>query len=413
MKFFTLIFKNLRRNKLRSVLTTLAVVALVAIFGLIATILVFMDGLMKERTKDVRLFISSRHKFMGPMERGLTDQIVVPGTLLNQQLVRDPGFQPHNHTLWQFAIFTLDPEMKDINQLFMMVSTYPDKLAAVTPDMEYLDLEPQTVQKLKSRNSAAVGIILGKEMLIKLNKQMGSVFEAISTSHRDGTPLRAPIKIDFEIVGEIPLGNQWGQAGFMDYERFNQILEQKKNEVVYRAEAAILQVDDLAAAERVCSAIEGHLREVRAETLAAFYARFMEPMKGLLWWVEFILVPAILVVMTVILANTFNLSIRERSTEMAVLKVLGFRGGQIVGLVIGEALLVGVLAGVIGAASTFLLINVVMGGLPWGTFGIMLVSPMVLWWGPVIGGATAFFGGILPAWFARNVKVSDVFASVA
>ena len=38
-------------------------------------------------------------------------------------------------------------------------------------------------------------------------------------------------------------------------------------------------------------------------------------------------------------ANTMSMAVRERRTEIAVLKTLGFRGGQVMGLVVAEALL--------------------------------------------------------------------------
>ena len=36
-----------------------------------------------------------------------------------------------------------------------------------------------------------------------------------------------------------------------------------------------------------------------------------------------------------------------------------------------------------------------------------------LWWGPLIGGATAFMGSIVPAWSVRSVKVSEVFSKIS
>jgi putative ABC transport system permease protein len=350
---------------------------------------------------------------MVPMERAVVDQILLPGTPLNQELRRVPGFQPGNDNIWQFAVFTLDPEMKDLNQLFFVVGTYPDKIARMTNDMDFLDAA--TVERLKKPKSvSAAGLLLGKEIMLKIKKNVGDVFRAKSISHREGTGLRSPIEMDFEIVGEIPLGNQWTQGGFMDQEVLNRVLEDKENEMANRVDFALLQVDDLEAAERVCSLIEENVREVHAETMSAAFARFMEPLKGLLRWMKYVLVPAILVVMTLILANTFSLSVRERMSEMAVLKVLGFGGGHITTLVIGESLLVGALAGLVGAAITHILINVLMGGLPMGQgFGILLVAKSIYWWGPAIGAATGFFGSFLPAWTARRVKVSNVFASVA
>jgi len=44
--------------------------------------------------------------------------------------------------------------------------------------------------------------------------------------------------------------------------------------------------------------------------------------------VKYILVPAVLVSMALVIANAISISVRERRGEMAVLKVLGFGPGR-------------------------------------------------------------------------------------
>ena len=53
----------------------------------------------------------------------------------------------------------------------------------------------------------------------------------------------------------------------------------------------------------------------------------------------------------------------ERQTELAVLKVLGFRPWQILVLVLGEALLIGVGSGLLSAVATLVTINYAIGGI--------------------------------------------------
>jgi putative ABC transport system permease protein len=130
---------------------------------------------------------------------------------------------------------------------------------------------------------------------------------------------------------------------------------------------------------------------------------------------KYMLAPGILLVMILIVANAVVLTVRERMTEMAVLKVLGFRPLHILTLVLGETLLVGVLAGLLGSVITYVLVNVVMGGIrmPFGFFPIYFVPLHVFWWGPVLGGVATLAGSIIPALFAQKVRVSQIFARVA
>jgi len=61
------------------------------------------------------------------------------------------------------------------------------------------------------------------------------------------------------------------------------------------------------------------------------------------------------------------------------------------------------------------LVHGVMGGIPFqiAFFAVWDILPDALWWGIVFGAVTSLLGSIVPAWSARNVKVSEVFAKVA
>ena len=69
MKFLPLVFKNLWRSKLRSSLTALAVVFLVAVFSMVATVLNFLDMVMTERTKDIRVVVTNRFRIPSRFDR--------------------------------------------------------------------------------------------------------------------------------------------------------------------------------------------------------------------------------------------------------------------------------------------------------------------------------------------------------
>src|SRR5207253_207407 len=129
---------------------------------------------------------------------------------------------------------------------------------------------------------------------------------------------------------------------------------------------------------------------------------------------KFLLVPGILIVMALVMANAISITVRERRTEMAVMKVLGYSPNQIMILILGEALLVGALAGFLAAASTFAFFNFQWGGIPFriGFFPVFRIPEAAMLWGLAIGSLTAFSGSIVPAWTARSVNVSEVFSKV-
>ena len=141
----------------------------------------------------------------------------------------------------------------------------------------------------------------------------------------------------------------------------------------------------------------------------------MEAYRDLIFGMRYLLSPAIIVVLCLVIANAISISVRERRTELAVLKVLGFSPWQLMILVLGEALLLGGGTSIVSALGTRFVINDLMGGLnfPIAFFSTFMVSPDAVAWGIAFSTGAAFLGSILPAWSARNVKVSEVFSKVA
>lgn len=417
MKLALLVLKNLRRNKIRTALTSLAIVFLVVIFSMIATVLRFLNLAMATRSADVPIVITERYRFPSRFDRRFMDQIINRGSSLNSQLTQVSGFHADKHTIWNFMAFTLDPEGRNPDLQLVLIATIPDKMIQMIAGLDTMD--PKLCELMKSPPKSRqdnIGVLIGPDRLKKLNKRVGDVFKARSQSHREGASgARLPIEMDFEIVGELPATSQWASGAFMDLAYMERVLKEKKNEFDGKVALGWMKLDDQIAASKAGGIIETDIADVKVETASSSISRFLESYKDLMNGIKYLLVPAIMCVMTVIVANAISITVRERTTEMAVLKVLGFRASQILTMVLGEGLILGAAGGLIGAAITYTLINHVQGGIkiPIGFFPIFFVPAQVLWWGPALGSATALLGGIIPAWNAKSVKVSEVFSKVA
>jgi putative ABC transport system permease protein len=118
--------------------------------------------------------------------------------------------------------------------------------------------------------------------------------------------------------------------------------------------------------------------------------------------------------MALVISAAISISVRERRTEMAVLKVLGYGPNHILLLVLGEALLLGCTVGLGTAVFAYVLFTDIMGGIkvPIAFFPAFKVPIDALWWGLALGAGTGLAGSFFPAWVARSVKVSEVFAKV-
>src|SRR5207237_10343591 len=96
---------------------------------------------------------------------------------------------------------------------------------------------------------------------------------------------------------------------------------------------------------------------------------------------RWLLAPAILVTMTLIIANAISIGVRERRSEMAILKVLGFRPVQIMLLVLGEAVLIGAISGTLSTAVTYVVAN----NVPHSQSFPIWVPLEAFWWGRLVG----------------------------
>ena len=96
---------------------------------------------------------------------------------------------------------------------------------------------------------------------------------------------------------------------------------------------------------------------VKCETASSGIASFLDAYRDLIWGMRWLLAPAFLATLSLVIANAISISVRERRKELAVLKVLGFRPLQILVLVLGESLLLGVLAGFVSGGLTWYAVN--------------------------------------------------------
>ncbi len=113
---------------------------------------------------------------------------------------------------------------------------------------------------------------------------------------------------------------------------------------------------------------------------------------------------AVLFTMLLVAANTMAQSVRERTNEVGVLKTLGFSNGSILGLVLGESVLISVLGGAAGLALAWL---IVQQGDPTGMLPIFILPPRDVAMGAGLIVLLGLVAGALPAATAMNLKITD------
>jgi putative ABC transport system permease protein len=111
-------------------------------------------------------------------------------------------------------------------------------------------------------------------------------------------------------------------------------------------------------------------------------------------------------------ANTMSMAVRERRTEIAVLKTLGFSSTLVMSLVLVEALALGALGGGLGLLLAQLLVanlaDLPFMGLVLGNFPGLSVSPYVAVITFSVAVVLGVAAGVLPAMGAYRARITDM-----
>jgi putative ABC transport system permease protein len=413
-KYFTIVSKSLMRNMLRTFLSSLATMVLVFVVTLILSVLFFLDLVTSEKAQNLKAIVTERYQIPSQMPFSYAAGLE-QGAARSE---RPDDVRPEDNMTWQFfgGSMSDDPKQRTFENSVFAFAMDPKKARTMMDDLESLDagLIDKMVQNKR-------GVLMGQEVLAKVNKKVGERFTLYGLNYKD-------IDLEFEIVGLLPEG-RYNQSTIMNRDYLNDALDafprnakNKTGDKHPMAQKTLnlvwLRVPDSGAFQKVADQVMTSpfysSPSVKCETASSGIASFLDAYRDLLWAAKWVLVPVILITMALVIANAISISVRERRTEMAVLKVLGFSPGRIMGLVLGEALLVGCLSGFLSAALTYLIITVKMGGLkfPIAFFPTFTIWADSMWWGLVCGGLTSLLGSIVPAWSARRVKVSEVFSKV-
>jgi putative ABC transport system permease protein len=177
----------------------------------------------------------------------------------------------------------------------------------------------------------------------------------------------------------------------------------------------VVEVEDPSRAASVASAIdrtfEDSERQTHTSTESAFRAG-MVSMAGNLTRILRVIGVAVVFAILVVSANTMSMAVRQRRKEIAVLKTLGFGSGLVMALILGEALVLGLLGGGLGVALGQLTIRA-LPSLPiigWAVqhYPNRGLSPLMGAAGFVLALLLSLAAGLVPAAIAYRGKVTDL-----
>jgi len=391
MKFLPYVLKHLRRNKVRTVLTVLAMAFCIFLFCVLQTALEAINYGLKSANAS-RIVARNRVSLMFGLPLSYKDKIKgIKGVSEVATSNWFGGFQGGGKPDFRnfFANFAVDvPEYLDM---------YPEYI--LTPEERQAFIDDRR------------GAIVGKDTAERFGWKVGDAFSLESNipTYRVGKPFDFVIRgiyktDDAKYPGTDP------RIMFFHYDYLYEATNHKS-----MAGTVVVKLDDPSQAASVGRAIdetfENSDRQTKTETEAAFRAGFVAMIGNLALLLNGI---GIAVAFTILLvtANTMSMAIRERRTEIAVLKTLGFPSALVLGLILGEAVLIAVFGGGLGLGLSSMMIRALPSipfvGDAFRGFPNLGLSPKV---GSLGFGVAIFLGfaaGLVPALLAYRAKVTDM-----
>lgn len=421
MKFLVLVIENIRRNIVRSVLTSAGTMMLVLVVTLVFTVLTTLDKVTTEKSANIKAIVTE--KWQNP---SLLPYSYAAGLSAGAADPNDPdAVHPQDSMTWGFFVGSTEenPAKRGFENLFFSFIMEPEKARTMLNDIDELSDEKaapliDAIRKIKDLRN---GVIIGEGRLAKIKRRIGDRITVYGRNYRD-------INLELEIVGTFPKETaQYTDSAIIrrdfieaELDTYKLAHNNKPHPLADKSLSLVwLRVPDRVSfnklTEQILTAPSFSNPAVKCETSSTGIASFLEAYRDIIWGVRWLLAPACMLVLSLVISNAISISVRERRLEFAVLKVLGFVPWQILTLVLAEALLIGTFSGLASAALAYTVINGVWGGLPFpiAFFPKFTVPINCLWWGAAMGAVTAIAGSIFPAWSARGVRVSDVFAKVA
>jgi putative ABC transport system permease protein len=382
-----------------------------------------VDSITAEKENNLKAIISDKHQFPSKMRRGLESEIYDIAMNL------PPEMRPVNGRsdimTWSFVGGSLDPNNQTLKNSLFFFAMEPRKLLTIKDGktismMDGIDeLTPAELRALNAaidemeRNPKAV--VIGADKLKLMEKKVGDRFRLPRTNYPG-------MELDFEIIAEFPSESRYAHSAVMNRDYFYRAVDEleRKNGKVDVSDICLnliwIRLPTKESFKTMAAEVNKTGRftpAIKMETASTAFAPFLAPYQDLFWGMRYVLSPMIVVIITLVIAIAVSIGVRERRTEMAVLKVIGFRPWQVLALVLGEALLVGIISGTISTTLIYLQINY-MGGLPFkiAFFPKFMLTKEVLLWGPLIGSIASFVGSIVPAWTTHRIKAAEVFSRV-
>jgi len=362
---FSLILVNLFRNKRRTILTLLSVTVALFLFCALSGVIDTLNEAIHVGS-ETRMVVRNHMSLVFPIPLAMEQQLAampeVKSVAIQNWFGGQDPVNPHNF----FPQFGVESET-----FFPMYAPDLDIIEASQPQggVRAPDgMDPKLAAYMAEQDAAVVG----SELMAKQGWKLGQTVTLNGTIY----PGSWPFTIRAVYRSKVKAFNS--QVFFFHYKYLYEKSEHQSQAGIYK----VLLRDPSQAAEfarKVDAQYENSANPTHTETERAFAA------------------------------NTMVMAVRERTSEVGVLKTLGFTDAMIFGMVLAEAAAITFTGGLIGALGAK---KMVTGFSLGGLLPPMTVRWNTVWTGVVIAVLIGAVSGFIPAWQASRLRIVNALRRV-
>ena len=377
MSYLYLLWRNLTRKKLRTLLTVGSIFVAFVLFGTLLALKTAFSAGVDIAGLD-RLITMHKVSLVQPVPysyQAKMEQVEGVERVANAQWFGGVYQDPKNF----FAQFAVEPE-------------------------RYLDVYPELHLSDEARDawiSTRTGAIVGQPTADRFGWKVG-----------DRIPLQGTIfqkpdggAWDFEIVGIYTADKGFDDTAMIFQRAYlTETLDYMDGIVGWY----IIRVSDpdrsAQIAEEIDALFANSPSETKTSTEKAFAQGFANQM-GNIGAITTGILTVVFFTLLLVAGNTMAQSVRERTNEIGVLKTLGFTHGQTLGLVLGESYLLTILGGGTGLALVaWVFTSFDLGG---SLFPVLYLPTQGIFLGVALLLFMGFAAGAIPAWQAHRLQIVD------
>jgi putative ABC transport system permease protein len=378
MKYLPLIWRNIWRRKFRTTFTLLSIFIAFLLFGVLMTIRNSFQLGVDIAGLD-RLVLINKVSLIMPLP--LSYKARIEST---------PGVTMVTHQSWFGGIY------RDPANFFANIAVEPDTFLKVYPEFKL------PAEQVKAFLDDRQGAIVGKDLAERFQWKVG---DKVSLQGTIFQPKTGDGMWAFNIDGIYDAADGIDKTQF--FFRYDYLDE---NRTVGEGDVGwyVVKIADGSKAVEMSRTFDSLFENSTAETKTTTEKGFVEGFAKQIGDIGSIMVAVssvVLLMFGLVAASTMAQSVRERTSELAVLKTLGFTGPAILGLVLAESLFIAVLGGGLGLALAWL---IVQRGDPTGGLLAVFVLPLRdLGLGVALMSAMGLLAGVVPAVAAMRLKITD------